>query len=64
MNPKLDVSFWVSMNQNNRIKFHFHFISLKFLPSFFFCPKGIATSQGSEIMKTTHLSDIIIQVSK
>lgn len=47
MNPKLDVTFWVPMNQNNKIKFLFHFQCLKYLLSFL--PKGTATSPGSEI---------------
>ena len=34
MNPNLDVTFWVPMNQNNKIKFLFHFRCLKYLPSF------------------------------
>lgn len=47
MNPNLDVTFWVPMNQKIKLNSFFIFAALNIFH--LFCPKGTAASPGSEI---------------
>lgn len=66
MNPKLNITFWVTMNQNNKIKFLFHFHCFKYLPSLFTLKEQLPlwAVKLLFLIKAAHLSDIIIQVPK
>lgn len=64
LNP--DVIFWIAIIQNSKMKFLFHFFCLIYLPSFFALKEQLPLQAVKFLflIKATHLSDIIIQVSK
>lgn len=67
INLNLDVVFCISISQNSNIKLLSHFCCLKHLSSFF-CPQQeqlpLQAVKSLFLIKATHLSDIIIQVTK